>query len=799
MTACPKTPPAKHRRTGAVLRSDYAYPECWKYPIHTPENTRSAAAYFARFKNKVPAAQRSKVAARIEAAKRRFGIGPYRENPDEAMMSKKDAKIRGHQMALKNAQKRGDKAGVAKQHAALAKLGGKPMSATKSVTRHKGKANPSHRKTSMRGGKRYRHNPDVDTSDIDKGWDPEATLPSNTEIEALTVATEKLADATKVAKETAAVAKEATKEAKKNGGTEARKEAAAAKKQAVAAEKKVEKLEEKIDHAIKKIEKKAPRSRGGSKKTMAKKTKAERSAAAKKGAAKRKRNEKKATAAPASSKAPRRKRAKSPKAKAARRRRIARKRSSHFPRVPKAFRRVKSKVSVVAKNRKTGKRKTFSKTRTYKSNPMSDLGMLAVMGGGVFVGAILSDLLRRYVVTMAPKGGKEPYYGNLASERIDSARPTGAAYAAQGILGVAGLGLAYAVRRKSPGAAGFLAGLGLGALGQVVLEIFEFGIAPALMPSKDINDKNTGNRLYPLQQTHSQDYVANVIKTEDTAVGAGAVYKPDGTGVAGLPGGSGLGYIPPRHGQTAVRTFRPCPQGQYWSDRAEMCVNQFASNVAGHGETRQLPPAQGNAFRPAAQNTRGGQVAGIPQQQTQAANGQVGCGGAGGCGGGGYPGCTGGRNCSCAKCQGIETVAPAADMQATTATSPARNGNVNGPRQLSAASVVPFAPRNNGARNPMAAFGGRLPPFRGGVGGEVFGLSHLNRCPRVRPGFFSSPLVGSHKPTPKPQSIQDGTFQQAADEPWHRRKRRRTRRHVDVVHSHRALLAQRVQSPSQRG
>ncbi len=609
---------------------------------------------------------------------------------DEAKMSKKDAKIRGHQMALKNAQNRGDRAGVQKQRAALASLGAiSPRGGGKTVTRHKGKANPGPRKaSSMRGGKRYRHNP----ADADGGYAFEKQFVADQK--AAEAANEKVADKKEKVKAKAEEAKEAKAEARDEKTPEAKKRATAAERALAKAKKALEaetanrakKAADRAQKAAARAEKAAeraayikrkgayeaatgqkypkaageskrkPRKGSKDKKKMAKLTKKERSAAAKKGARTRKRNANKSAASKSTAKRkPASRKGKAAKRKAAKKP-AARKGSSRgkrFPRVPKGFRRLSSRVSVKTKNRKTGRQKSFVKTRSYKSNPMSDLGQLAVLGGGVLAGAILADLLRRFVVTMAPKGGKEPFYGNLASERIDSAHPTGMAYAAQGLLGAGSLGLAYAVRRKSPGAATFLAGLGIGALVQVGLDLFSYVVAPAVLKSKDINEKVIGNRLYPLQQEHSQKYVNDIIKGENKGIEAGGAYKPDGT-AAGFRGQT--------HG---------LPQGQ--------------------GQ-RQLPPANTGAFRPAQQNTRGGQVAGLPQQAT----GQVGCPG-GGCGQGG---CTGGRNCNCPSCRG-DVSAPPAEMGATTAGVPARPGNVNGPRQIQHAQVVSFMPRVSGSRNPM--------------------------------------------------------------------------------------------------
>jgi hypothetical protein len=570
-------------------------------------------------------------------------------------MTKKEAKIRGHQMALANARHRGDRAGVSKQLDALRALGaqGRKANPGGAPRKHHGKANPS-----RRGGRRvsgYRRNPEGDDPLFDA-----AEKMARAE-EAAEAAKAKVADQKEKVADAKAEEKQAEKDAK--GGS------AADKKAAKAAERKRKREEKKLADAkakkeaadakaAKAAERKKKREAGGSApkkprkaqpkaegKTMAAKKRSKKSyqEAAKKGAATKKRNARKAAGGKSAAKKP------AAKAKAS----GARKRSrSHYPKVPKGYRRLKSRVSVQAKHRRTGKRRTFKKVAAYKSNPMGDLGKFAVLGGGVLVGAILADMLRRYVDTMAPKGGKEPFYGNLASERIDSYHPSNMAYLAQAGLGAAGMGLGFLARKKSPAVSTFLWGLGLGAFVNVGLELFSYVVAPALMKSDNINDKNIGNRLYPLQQKHSQDYVKSIIDAENKGIEAGGKYKPDGT-AAGLPGRGAVAGLPQGQGQ----------------------------------QHRQLPPANATGYRPQPQGARGGQVAGLPAQA-----GQVGCPG-GGCGGGG---CTGGRNCSCPKCTGN---APAADLRGT----PARPGNVNGPRQLGQGNLTPvaFMPRASGARVAM--------------------------------------------------------------------------------------------------
>lgn len=76
------TPPKKYRRFGATKAKHYADPEHFKYPIKTYKQVRAALAYFPRFKDRYPVKTRKTIARRLEAARRKFGIGgsPVRAN-----------------------------------------------------------------------------------------------------------------------------------------------------------------------------------------------------------------------------------------------------------------------------------------------------------------------------------------------------------------------------------------------------------------------------------------------------------------------------------------------------------------------------------------------------------------------------------------------------------------------------------------------------------------------------------------------------------------------------------------------
>jgi len=75
--------PPKYAKYGATQASHYAFPEAFKYPIHghdvatTKRFIRTAASRYAKFKGRIAPEFREAVGRRIEAAKKKYGIGVY--------------------------------------------------------------------------------------------------------------------------------------------------------------------------------------------------------------------------------------------------------------------------------------------------------------------------------------------------------------------------------------------------------------------------------------------------------------------------------------------------------------------------------------------------------------------------------------------------------------------------------------------------------------------------------------------------------------------------------------------------
>lgn len=78
---CWTKPRTKYTRMGATHRSDYAYPECWAYPVKSHRSKKTskllvsaAAKWFRVHGEKYSPSVRAKIASRIDAAARREGV-----------------------------------------------------------------------------------------------------------------------------------------------------------------------------------------------------------------------------------------------------------------------------------------------------------------------------------------------------------------------------------------------------------------------------------------------------------------------------------------------------------------------------------------------------------------------------------------------------------------------------------------------------------------------------------------------------------------------------------------------------
>lgn len=72
-TTCRKSRPKGY----PTDKSLYALPECWMYPLDSKKHVRAAASRFGKYKRRYSPEARAKIAAAIDRAERRYGIGKY--------------------------------------------------------------------------------------------------------------------------------------------------------------------------------------------------------------------------------------------------------------------------------------------------------------------------------------------------------------------------------------------------------------------------------------------------------------------------------------------------------------------------------------------------------------------------------------------------------------------------------------------------------------------------------------------------------------------------------------------------
>src|SRR5690606_17382007 len=154
---------------------------------------------------------------------------------------------------------------------------------------------------------------------------------------------------------------------------------------------------------------------------------------------------------------------------------------------------------------KEGRVVTKTVTRTYRTNPMGEVGTFATMALFGVLGAVGSDWLDRFVATMPVEGSDKPLSGVEASTAIIM-RPNGKRLGAQGGLFVILAGFTYLLAKKNKRTASIIFGaMALGVLIRTGLQaINAFGMPMALPSSKDASKPSLGDRLYPGEQEATQ-------------------------------------------------------------------------------------------------------------------------------------------------------------------------------------------------------------------------------------------------------------------------------------------------------
>lgn len=134
---------------------------------------------------------------------------------------------------------------------------------------------------------------------------------------------------------------------------------------------------------------------------------------------------------------------------------------------------------------------------------------MAEYGAGVLglgLGVTFADLVDRYVSTMPPEGGQNPWYGRNAAA-AQQRRPDVMRLGAQGLGALVAMVATY-VTRNVKGAPWLFGGIAGGFGVNLVQMGMRWYVMPLLLKSDNPNEVNWANRLYPLEQKVTQDPVA---------------------------------------------------------------------------------------------------------------------------------------------------------------------------------------------------------------------------------------------------------------------------------------------------
>lgn len=185
----------------------------------------------------------------------------------------------------------------------------------------------------------------------------------------------------------------------------------------------------------------------------------------------------------------------------------------------------------------------------YRDNPVTNLKDFAMATGGVALGYIAADTLDRFLATMKPAGGTQPYFGRDAATLINS-RPNGMRLAA----GALGTGLmaavSYYTARTRPNVSTFFGGLAVGFGVKLLASVWQWYIAPAIWKVDEAKPNSLADRMFSLEQKAVQDKVKAEYKSPDggrfsATQGANAQISLVSSGqVGGLPSHQGQGAAP---------------------------------------------------------------------------------------------------------------------------------------------------------------------------------------------------------------------------------------------------------------
>lgn len=183
---------------------------------------------------------------------------------------------------------------------------------------------------------------------------------------------------------------------------------------------------------------------------------------------------------------------------------------------------------------------------------------MAEYGAGVLglgLGVTFADLVDRYVATMPPENGQNPWYGRNAAA-AQQRRPDVMRLGAQGLGALVAMVATY-VTRNVKGAPWLFGGIAGGFGVNLVQMGMRWYVMPLLLKSDNPNEVGWANRLYPLEQKVIQDVVTAAFENFTTVPGLASGQTGGPVSVSPTPGGGAV-YMLGRDGKpNGQRQFIP--------------------------------------------------------------------------------------------------------------------------------------------------------------------------------------------------------------------------------------------------
>jgi hypothetical protein len=300
------------------------------------------------------------------------------------------------------------------------------------------------------------------------------------------------------------------------------------------------------------------------------------------------------------------------------------------PAFPAAAKGAKTMAKAATTTYKQGGRiVTKTVTRTYRENPMGDVGTMFTLLIFGAVGAVAGDMLDRYIATMPREGSDKALHGIEASAAIQQAINAKRG-AAQGGLFVLLAGITYYLAKKNKKTPSIiLGGLALGVGIRAILQSLNDHAMPAIFKtSGNAAEPSFGDRYYSDRHEAAQKDLSGILESYDATIKSRTA--GNNRAATEVAGGSKLAGLSARVGGPAVR-----PTAQVSDRRAPAALPSPAARPAALPAALPAPTsAVGGERVPAASRVAGE----IHVEHAQA--GKLGCGG---------PGC--GPSCGCNACK----------------------------------------------------------------------------------------------------------------------------------------------------